>query len=142
MPSDEGYGFEPAAPDTSETPLVKTFTVEIPSTDKPIIFAVAPPMAKFPWLSCCTFAEVARAAIGLVVAAREFNGSSPIWVVSFKSPKVEFSVLISVLEAFTSTVVDCAAIGIFSVKRRSWREVNAILSITVSENPECVARRL
>jgi hypothetical protein len=62
---------------------------------------VAPPMVKFPWLSCCTLAEVARAARGLVVEARKFSGSCPISAVFLASPTVAFSVLISVADEVT-----------------------------------------
>jgi hypothetical protein len=48
----------------------------------------------FPWLSCCTLAEVAKAAKGLVVTARKFNGNWPISLLSFESPITLFSVFI------------------------------------------------
>src|ERR1035441_10621978 len=70
------------------------------------MFAVAAPKAIFPWLSCCTFAEVAKAAKGLVVTARKFNGNWPIWAVSFESLRTAFSVLIITAVSLTSTIVD------------------------------------
>src|ERR1700676_2340008 len=99
MPSEDGYGFVPAE-------LLNTFTVEMPSTEKPIMLGVAPPTAMLPWLSCWTLGEVASDDNGLVVTARKFNGSSTICDVTFASPIVPFSVFTCSDAVLTSTVSD------------------------------------
>src|SRR5882757_244972 len=68
IPSCDGYA-------SCKAPFWRTFTVEIPSTEKLTMDELDPLSAIFPELSCCTLGDNASAPNGLVVVARLFNGS-------------------------------------------------------------------
>ena len=114
--------------------------VEIPSTEKLIIEELAPPIAMYPELSCCTFEDSASAPSGLVVLARLFSGNSVIIALFLESEMDASSVLIWSGPAVTSIVVPSAAARFsVTVTRRSCRASSAMPFRLVVAKPACAA---